>query len=84
MIHSFLNGIDDGLEYSRKTLLIFTNIKYITVSDEFNVLTGYTVISVCGIHIHIQYTTMRVLCDALNVCTLVTPDLCVCVCWSVR
>lgn len=45
MIHSFLNGIDDGLEYSQQTLLIFTNIKYITVSDEFNVLTGYTAIS---------------------------------------
>lgn len=75
MIHSFLNGIDDGLEYSRQTLLIFTNIKYITVSDEFNVLTGYTVL------FHMRYTTMRgVLYSALNVCTLVTHSLSVKVC----
>lgn len=41
MIHLFLNGIEYGFKYSWQTLLIFSNIRYITVSDEFNVLTSY-------------------------------------------
>lgn len=72
MIHSFLNGIDDGPEFSRQTLLIFTNIKYITVSDEFNVLTGYTVISYA---VYYNACACIVLYTALNVCTLVTLTL---------
>lgn len=78
MIHSFLNGIDDGLEYSRQTLLIFTNIKYITVSDEFNVLTGYTVVSYavcynacivqCIKCLHARYTHSRSLSRSICVC----------------
>lgn len=71
MIHSFLNGIDDGLKYSQQTLLIFTNIKYITVSDEFNVLTGYTAYFTCGVCVCVQYIHITRQSDAVSeVCAL--------------
>lgn len=61
-------GLMTGSNIPRQTLLIFTNIKYITVSDEFNVLTGYTVL----FHMRCILQCVRVLYSALNVCTLAT------------